>query len=73
MVFSIVVVAENPLYTTTTSGLYGSLRFIFGVRVRLQVGCGKLSKQFGGNNMVIAEKVACQQQQARLSRGEYSG
>ncbi len=44
-VFSIVVVAENALYTTTTSRLCGRLLFGVCVGSRLQTGCSVLRKQ----------------------------
>jgi hypothetical protein len=40
LLFSIVVVAENPLYTTTTSRLWGRLCFVVCVWFGLLAGCG---------------------------------
>jgi hypothetical protein len=42
--FSLVVVAGVRLYTTTTSGLWGTSRFSFGVGGWLQAGCGSCHK-----------------------------
>jgi hypothetical protein len=44
--FSIVVVAEEPLYTTTTSGLRGTMLFVFCVRDGLKAGCASCHKQY---------------------------
>jgi len=43
--FSIVVVAEKALYTTTTSRLRERLLFGFGVWFGLQAGCEHIHKQ----------------------------
>ncbi len=44
-VYSIVVVAGNLLYTTTTSGLCWRLCFGFYGFLQLQTGCGQIRKQ----------------------------
>jgi len=53
--FLLVVVAGNPLYTTTTSGLCRRPRFWYSYPLWLQTGCGRIYKQ----NSFQHKKTAC--------------
>jgi hypothetical protein len=57
-VFCVVVVAEKPLYTTTTNGLREVLYFGISQRFGLLAGCGDFRKQFGLARRITARSTA---------------